>query len=116
MQLITSQEKLYFNYNFISIRETLFQLQVNVYEQCVWMKQFKRVIHLFREFEFLLSKITCLDEGIKRRLKLKNFKNVFQITKIIEFEIPQKGSKLKFHNLWNPSLFKIRGANLAQTT
>jgi len=51
------------------------------------MKQFKRVIHLFEEFEFLWSKMTCLDEEIKRELKLKNFKKIFQITKIVEFEI-----------------------------
>jgi len=52
------------------------------------MRQFKRVIHLFGEFEFLWSKMTCLDEEIKRKLKLRNFKKVFQITKIVEFEIP----------------------------
>jgi len=28
-----------------------------------------------------------LDEKIKRKLKLRNFKKVFQITKIVEFEI-----------------------------
>jgi len=32
--------------------------------------------------------MTCLDEEIKRKLKLRNFKKVFQITKIVEFEIP----------------------------
>ena len=31
--------------------------------------------------------MTCLDEEIKRKLKLRNFKNVFQITKIVEFKI-----------------------------
>ena len=29
----------------------------------------------------------CLNEEIKRKLKLMNFKKVFQITKVIEFEI-----------------------------
>ena len=28
-----------------------------------------------------------MDEKIKRKLKLRNFKKVFQITKIVEFEI-----------------------------
>jgi len=51
------------------------------------MSQLKRVIHLFREFEILSRKMTCLDEKIKRKLKLRNFKKVFQITKIVEFEI-----------------------------
>jgi len=51
------------------------------------MKQFKRVIYLFGEFEFLWSKITCLDGESKRKLNLRNFKKIFQITKIVEFEI-----------------------------
>jgi len=51
------------------------------------MRQFKRVIHLFEEFEILSRKMICLDEGIKRKLKNKNFKKVFQITKIVKFEI-----------------------------
>ena len=63
------------------------------------MNQFKRVIHLFGEYEFLWSKITCLDEEIKKELKLRNFKKIFQITKIVEFEIHSKMKKLKFHNL-----------------
>jgi len=54
------------------------------------MWQFKGVIHLFWEFEFLLSKMTCLDEEIRRELKLSNFKKVSQITKIVEFEIHSK--------------------------
>ena len=29
------------------------------------------------------SKMTCLDEKIKMKLKLRNFKNVFEITKIV---------------------------------
>jgi len=59
------------------------------------MRQFKRVIHLFGEFEFFLSKMTCLDEEIKMKLKLWNFKKVFQITKIVEFEIHSKRKKIK---------------------
>ena len=34
--------------------------------------------------------MTCLDEKVKRKLKLKNFKKVFQITKIEEFKIHYK--------------------------
>jgi len=37
----------------------------------------------------------CLDEEIKRKLKLKNFKKVFQITKIIEFEIHSKKKEIE---------------------
>jgi len=59
------------------------------------MKQFKRVIHLFGEFEFLWSKITCLDEEIKRKLKLMNFKKIFQITKIVEFKINSKRKEIE---------------------
>jgi len=59
------------------------------------MRQFKRVIHLFENFEFLLSKMTCLDEKIKRKLKLRNFKKVFQITKIVEFEIHSKREEIE---------------------
>ena len=33
--------------------------------RCVWMRQFKRVIHLFGEFEILSRKMICLDEEIK---------------------------------------------------
>jgi len=51
------------------------------------MRQFKRVINLFREFEILSRKMIYLDEEIKRKLELRNFKKVFQITKITEFEI-----------------------------
>jgi len=57
------------------------------------MRQFKRVIHLFGEFEFLLSKMTCLDEKIRRKLKLRNFKK--QITKIVEFGIHSKRKKIE---------------------
>jgi len=59
------------------------------------MRQFKRVIHLFGKFEFLLSKMTCLDEKIKRKLKFRNFKKVFQITKIVEFEIHSKREEIE---------------------
>jgi len=59
------------------------------------MRQFKRVIHLFGAFEFLLSKMTCLDEEIKRKLKLWNSKKIFQITKIVEFEIDSKRKKIE---------------------
>jgi len=59
------------------------------------MRQFKRVIHLFGEFEFLLRKMTCLDEEIRRELKLSNFKKVFQITKIVEFEIHSKRKEIE---------------------
>ena len=48
---------------------------------------FKRVTHLFRKFEVFLENKTCFDEEIKRQLKLRNFKKVFQITKIVKFEI-----------------------------
>jgi len=34
--------------------------------------------------------MTCLDERIKRKMKLRNFKMVFQITKIVKFEIQSK--------------------------
>jgi len=63
------------------------------------MRQFKRVIYLFEEFENLLRKMACLYEEIKRKLKLRNFKNTFQITKIVKFEIRSKRRKLKFPKL-----------------
>jgi len=59
------------------------------------MKQFKRVIHLFREFKFFLNKMTCLVEEIRRELKLSNFKKVFEITKIVEFEIHSKKKEIE---------------------
>jgi len=58
-------------------------------------KQFKRIIHLFGEFEFLWSKMTYLDEEIKRELKLRNFKKIFQITTIVAFEIYSKIKKIE---------------------
>jgi len=39
--------------------------------------------------------MTCLDEEIKRKLKLRNFKNVFQITKIVEFKIHLKKKEIE---------------------
>jgi len=39
--------------------------------------------------------MTCLDEKIKRKLKLRNFKKAFQITKIIEFEIQSKKKEIE---------------------
>jgi len=36
----------------------------------VWMRQFKRVIHLFEGFEFLLRKIIRLDEKIKKEIEI----------------------------------------------
>jgi len=46
--------------------------------------------------------MTCLDEKIKRKLKSKNFKKVFQLTKIIKFEIYSKKKKIA-----NFTLFEI---------
>jgi len=39
--------------------------------------------------------MTYLDEEIKRKLKLRNFKNTFQITKILEFEIHSNKKKIE---------------------
>jgi len=36
-----------------------------------------------------------LDGEIRRKLKLRNFKTVFQITKIVEFEIHSKRKKIE---------------------
>jgi len=47
-----------------------------------------------------------LDEKIKRKLKLSNFNNVFQIIKIIEFEIRSKNKEIKIPR--NSSLFKMK--------
>jgi len=58
------------------------------------MRKFKKVILLFGEFKILLSKVACLNEKIKRKLKFMNFKMVFQITKIIYFEIHSKKKKI----------------------
>ena len=50
----------------------------------------------------------CLNEKIKRKLKLRNFKKVFLITKQWNLKFTQKRRKLKFHKLWNSSLVKIK--------
>ena len=102
-----------FKYNAFQFLRIVEMHHPNTKLECVWMKQLKRVIHLFEEFEFLLNKMTCFDEEIKRKLKLKNFKKVFQITKIIEFKIHSERKKLKFDNLWNSTLFNIRGVNFS---
>ena len=39
--------------------------------------------------------MTCLDEEIKRELKLRNFKKIFQITTIVAFEIYSKIKKIE---------------------
>jgi len=59
------------------------------------MRQFNRVIQLFGEFEILSRKMICFDEEIKRKMKLRNFKEVFQITKTVEFEIHLKKNEIK---------------------
>jgi len=66
-----------------------------------WIRQFNRAIHLFGEFEILWSKMTCLDEKVKRKLKLKNFKKVFQITKIEEFKIHYKKGNWNFNHFYS---------------
>ena len=38
-----------------------------------------------------------------KKLKLRNFKKVFQIAKLIEFKIHLKWRKVKFYKLWNLS-------------
>jgi len=43
----------------------------------------KRVIYLFGEFKTFLRKTICLDEKIKRKMELRNFNKIFQITKIV---------------------------------
>jgi len=60
--------------------------------------------------------MTCLDEEIKMKLKLQNFKKVFQIPKIVEFEIHSKKKEIEISQFVEFSLFKIRGFNLAQMT
>jgi len=39
--------------------------------------------------------MTCLNEKIRRELKSKNFKKVFQITITIKFEIHSKNKEIK---------------------
>jgi len=72
------------------------------------IRQFNIVIHLFGEFKIFWSKMTYLDEEIRRKLKVRNVKNEFQITKIMKFEIHLKKRKLKFHKLWNFLLVKMK--------
>jgi len=55
---------------------------------CVWMRQFKRVIHLFGEFEILCNEMLCLDREIKKHLKCMHFFEVFQLAKLEEIQIP----------------------------
>ena len=45
---------------------------------------------MLRKIEILPRKIICLDDKIKSKLKLRNFKKVFKIIKTIEFEIHSK--------------------------
>jgi len=54
------------------------------------MRQFKRVIHLFGEFEILCNEIICLDREIKKHLKCMHFFEVFQLAKLEEIQIPSK--------------------------
>jgi len=41
------------------------------------MRQFKRVIHLFEEFEIFCNEMICLDKEIKKQLKCMHFLKVF---------------------------------------
>jgi len=59
------------------------------------MSQLNRVINLFEEFETLSKKMICLDEKNKKELKLRIFKNVFQIIKIGNFEIHFKKKEIE---------------------
>jgi len=43
--------------------------------------------------------MNCLDKEIKSKLKLRNFKKVFQITKLIEFEIHLKNKEIEISQL-----------------
>jgi len=63
------------------------------------MRQFKRIIFLSEEIEIFLRKMICLDEKIKRKLKLRNFMKIFQITKIVDFEIHSKMKETKIFKL-----------------
>jgi len=62
----------------------------------VWMRQFKRIIHLFEEFKIFSRKMICLNMKIKRKLKLRNFKKVFHIIKIVKFEIHLIKKEIEF--------------------
>jgi len=61
------------------------------------MRQFKRVIHLFEEFEILCNEMLCLDREIKKYLKCMQFFEVFQLSKLEEIQIPLK--KVEFEIL-----------------
>jgi len=39
--------------------------------------------------------MTCLDDEIKRELGLRNFKKIFQITKIVKFEIHSERKEIE---------------------
>jgi len=52
------------------------------------MRQFKRVIYLFEEFEILCNEMFCLDRKIKKHFKCMHFLEVFQLAKLEEIQIP----------------------------
>jgi len=54
------------------------------------MRQFKRVIHLFGEFEILCNEMLCFDREIKKHLKCMHFSEVFQLATLEEIQIPSK--------------------------
>jgi len=55
--------------------------------------------------------MTCLNGEIKRELKLRNFKKIFQITKIVEFEIHSK----KKGN-WNSTICEIPHCSILEVS
>jgi len=52
------------------------------------MRQFKKVIHLFGEFEILCNEMLCLDRKIEKHLKCMHFFEVFQLVKLEKIQIP----------------------------
>jgi len=52
------------------------------------MRQFKRVIHLFEEFEILCNEMLCFDREIKKNLKCMHFFKAFRLAKLEEIQIP----------------------------
>jgi len=44
---------------------------------CVWMKQFNRGIHFFKEFKMIHDKIACLDRVFEMRFNLWYFYESF---------------------------------------
>jgi len=54
--------------------------------------------------------LTCFDEKIKRKLKLRNFKKVFQINKIVEFEISQLVGSFIAQNKKSPQVKKVESS------